>query len=280
MEINFSIKETVNKRSSVRTYKDQILSQEIKEDIQNFISSLENPFGKTVNYHFLDHEKMKTQARLGTYGMIKGAEQYIGTSINLEPLALEALGYEFEVLILYLTSKNIGTCWLGGTFDRQAFAQAMGFGENELLPIITPYGYSADKKSIKEASVRKLIKADRRKSWSRLFFENDFNNPLSKDQAGDLAFPLEMVRLGPSASNKQPWRLVIKDKACHFFEYKTPGYSDKFPYDIQRIDLGIAACHFDLAVKEKGMSGFFDYQSQPDIALPENMEYAFSWIRE
>lgn len=36
MEINFSIKETVNKRSSVRTYKDQILSQEIKEDIQNF----------------------------------------------------------------------------------------------------------------------------------------------------------------------------------------------------------------------------------------------------
>lgn len=89
-----------------------------------------------------------------------------------------------------------------------------------------------------------------------------------------------MVRLGPSASNKQPWRLVIKDKVCHFFEYKTPGYSDKFPYDIQRIDLGIAACHFDLAVKEKGMSGFFDYQSQPDIALPENMEYAFSWIRE
>ncbi len=66
---------------------------------------------------------------------------------------------------------------------------------------------------------------------------------------------MEMVRLGPSASNKQPWRILLKDAVCHFYEYKEPGYSDRFNYDIQRIDLGIAAAHFDLAVNEKGIKG-------------------------
>lgn len=87
-----------------------------------------------------------------------------------------------------------------------------------------------------------------------------------------------MVRLGPSASNKQPWRLVIQDGSCHFYEYKTPGYTDRFPYDIQRIDMGIAAAHFDFAVKEKGLRGTFNTSSQPKIDLPEHVEYVFSWI--
>jgi len=57
-------------------------------------------------------------------------------------------------------------------------------------------------------------------------------------------------------------------------------YSHMFPYDIQRIDIGIAAAHFDFSVKEKGIKGHFDTAYQPNIELPENMEYVFSWIRE
>jgi len=53
-----------------------------------------------------------------------------------------------------------------------------------------------------------------------------------------------------------------------------------FPYDIQRIDIGIAAVHFDFSVKEKGIKGHFDTAYQANIELPENMEYVFSWIRE
>jgi len=53
-----------------------------------------------------------------------------------------------------------------------------------------------------------------------------------------------------------------------------------FPYDIQRIDIGIAATYFDFSVKEKGIKGHFDTTYQADIELPENMEYVFSWIRE
>ena len=280
MKIDFSIEEAVQKRYSVRNYQKQEVDTNLKHEIEAFVGSLENPFGKKVNFHFLESKEAQNQQKLGTYGVITGAEQYIGTTIQLEPMSLEALGYEMEAVILYLAHLGLGTCWLGGTFNRKGFANAMNIGENDIFPIVTPYGYPAPKKQIKETMMRKMIQADQRKEWSSLFFKSDFQTPLSKEEANELAFALEMVRLGPSASNKQPWRIVVTEQGCHFYEYKEPNYSDRFAYDIQRIDMGIAAAHFDFAVKEKMMQGAFHTESEPDITLPENVEYAFSWIKE
>lgn len=280
MNINFSIEKSVKKRYSVRNYKEQEVELDKRKAIESFVNSLDNPFGNKVNFHYLENREMKDEDKLGTYGVIKGAMQYIGTTIKLEPMALEALGYELEAVILYLAHLELGTCWLGGTFNRKGFAKAMNIEEDEIFPIITPYGYAATKKHMKEIVMRKMIKADQRKEWNQLFYINDFQTTLTKEKAGDLEVPLEMVRLGPSASNKQPWRILIKDNACHFYEYKQPGYSDSFPYDIQRVDMGIAAAHFDFSVKEKGLKGYFDTECEPELELPHHMEYVFSWIRE
>lgn len=280
MNINFSIEEAVIKRYSVRNYLEQDIEWDKIKAIKSFIDSLDNPFGNKVNFHYLDNKDVKNKEKLGTYGVIKGANQYLGTTIKLEPMALEAVGYELEAVMLYLAHLGLGTCWLGGTFDREGFAEAMNIKEGEVFPIITPYGYASANKHEKEIEMRKMIQADYRKEWSQLFYKNDFNYSLTKEEAGDLTFSLEMVRLGPSASNKQPWRIVLKDGICHFYEYKEPGYSSYFQYDIQKIDMGIAAAHFDLSVKEKGIKGHFDTSSQPDFELPEHVEYIFSWIRE
>ncbi|RBP65323.1 putative nitroreductase [Alkalibaculum bacchi] len=280
MDIDFSIEEVVKKRYSVRNYKDVKIESEKINEIKVFIDSLDNPFGKEVDFHLFHMEDSNEKKKLGTYGVIKGAKNYIGTTIKLEPMTLEALGYEFEAVVLYLAHLGLGTCWLGGTFDRKGFAHAMNIKEGELLPIISPYGYAAEKKHIKELAMRKMIKADYRKNWNELFFMKDFNTPLSIEDAGDFAFPLEMVRLAPSASNKQPWRVVVENNVLHFYEQKEPGYSDVFPYDIQRVDLGIAAAHFDFSVKQKGIKGQFKIESPSEITLPKNIEYAFSWIKD
>lgn len=279
MDIRFSIDEAVRKRYSVRNYNGEIIEENIKEKIRLFMASLDNPFGKDVFFHFLDNEDVNKEEKLGTYGVIKGASQYIGTTIEKEDFSLEALGYELEVLMLYLSDLNIGTCWLGGTFDRKGFAKAMDIGENQLFPAITPYGYAAQKKHIKEMAMRKMIKAEQRKDWKELFFKDNFDNPISKEDAADLEFAFEMVRLGPSASNKQPWRIVLIDNTVHFYQHKEPKYSEHFPYDIQKIDMGIAAAHFELAVREKGIKGEFKYNLDPELKLPENIIYAFSWSR-
>lgn len=280
MNIHFPLEEAVVKRKSVRNYSEREIDEETMKGIVAFIEKLENPFGNKVTYHYLDKENTKNEKILGTYGVIKGATRYVGTTIKLEPLALEALGYEVETLILYLAHLDIGTCWLGGTFNRKGFSQEMNISKDDEFPVIVPYGYAAEKPHVKEKMMRKMVTADQRKDWDKLFFVDSFATSLSEEAAGELAFALKMLRLAPSASNNQPWRVVVQGDSCHFFEDKKPGYSDRFSYDIQRIDMGIAAAHFDHAMKEKGMKGNFTTNAAPDIELPENVEYVFTWRKE
>jgi nitroreductase len=280
VNIDFQVEEAVKKRYSVRNYKEEEVETGKRKGIESFVDRLDNPFDKKVSVHYLNKNEILHQQTLGTYGVIKGAMQYIGATIKAEPMTLEALGYELEAVVLYLSSLGIGTCWLGGTFNRKGFAKAMDIAQDDLFPVIMPYGYAAERKHVTESIMRAMIQADHRKKWAQLFYKNDFQSPLTKEDAGSLAFALEMVRLGPSASNKQPWRILLSDNACHFYEYKEPKYSDSFPYDIQRIDMGIAAAHFDFSVKEMGVQGHFDITCEPEIELPSNMEYVYSWIRE
>lgn len=279
MNIGFNIEETARQRYSVRTYSNQEVEKEKLERIRSFIESLDNPFGAKVNFHLLDNFDLE-ENKLGTYGIIKGAKGFIGATIKQEPLALEALGYEFEAVVLYLTSLGLGTCWLGGTFHKKDFTKVMNIPEDELFPIVSPYGYAASRKSITEFAMRTMIRAGSRKDWSLLFYKDNFDTPLTKEEAGYYGMALEAVQAGPSASNKQPWRVLYMERVFHFYEYRDPKYTEIFQYDIQRIDMGICAAHFDLAVKEKGIKGHFDINNNPGVPVSKNMEYVFSWSRE
>ena len=159
MNIDFSMEEAVKKRYSVRNYVERDIEPDKRKAIEGFIDSLDNPLGNKVKFHYLDNENIKNKEKLGTYGVIKGANQYIGTTIKLEPMSLEALGYEMEAVILYLAHLDLGTCWLGGTFDREGFADAMNIKEGEVFPIITPYGYAAANKHEMEIEMRKMIQS-------------------------------------------------------------------------------------------------------------------------
>ena len=280
MNLDFSVEQAVKERSSVRTYEERPLSAEAKEKIRGCIATLSNPFSVDVSFRLLDVKTAPNTERLGTYGVIKGAKDFIGATVFQGEFALEALGYSFEKLILYAASLHLGTCWLGGTFQRSEFAKAMDVKGGELFPAISPVGYPSAKKRLVESIVRSTAKSAQRKSWDTLFFENSFTVPLEKINAGKYTFPLEMLRLAPSASNKQPWRIVRSGNIFHFYEAKTPGYSDRFTYDIQRLDIGISACHFHLAALERDLTGKFEKLPEPKIAMPEHTEYVFSWVPE
>ncbi len=165
MAIDFPIEETIIKRHSVRNYTDESIDVAKIRAIERFVDSMDNPFGKEVLFHYLDTDGLADQQKLGTYGVIKGAKHFIGASIKREPMALVALGYELEMIILYLTYLGIDSCWLGGTFNRKGFSKAMDIADDELFPAITPYGYSAPRMHLTETLMRKMIRADHRKPW-------------------------------------------------------------------------------------------------------------------
>lgn len=47
--------------------------------------------------------------QLGTYGTIKGAKDFLAITVKDEHFAMEAVGYQFENLVLYATYMDIGT---------------------------------------------------------------------------------------------------------------------------------------------------------------------------
>ena len=277
MNVDFPVEKTVMDRSSVRTYENRGFSTNEKDQLNTYIDNLTNPFSIDVTFRLLEKTASADGEKLGTYGVIKGAENYIGASAADKELALEALGYSFENLILYATSLGLGTCWLGGTFNRSGFAAAMNLKEGDLFPCISPVGYPTGKKRTLESVMRWVAKSGQRKEWNELFFKQEFSQPLTKVEAGDFAFPLEMVRLAPSAVNKQPWRIVQDKDTYHFYLTRTLK-KDNEKIDLQRVDIGIAACHFHLAALEKRLPGKFQKLVEPEIKSTDQVQYIFSWI--
>jgi nitroreductase len=197
--------------------------------------------------------------------------------------ALEDYGYRLEIAVLQAADLDLGTCWLGGTFTRSSFSQLIQLQPGEILPAVIAVGAPAGQRSRIESAIRAQAQSDNRLAWDSQFFEGSFDRPLSRDSAGAFAETLEMVRLAPSASNKQPWRVVHAGGAWHFYRRRTPGYRDGLitrllgVADMQRIDLGIAMAHFELAAREAGLPGEW-CAADPGIPLPDGLtEYLVSW---
>lgn len=286
MKYNRSVIENMRGRQSVRTYDGKSLSDADVNTIVAFINEEANltaPFGGKGKIDYIQVAKNVTDKgiKLGTYGFIKNPVGYlIGTAKN-EKYALVEYAYIFHRLVLLATELGVGTCWMGGTFNRNSFEKEIPLGEGEFIPCITPLGYPKEKQRVFDKALRFVVKADNKKAWEKLFYDTSFNAPLRKEHAADWETPIEMVRLGPSASNKQPWRLVLSEdrQACHFYIEHTPNYSSSLGYDMQLLDMGIAMCQFELACEELNINGDWLVEDPNLTELNEHTEYIVSWRR-
>jgi len=276
MKLNIPIEETIKKRVSTRTYDSKKLTNTDKEKLVNEISQLKNPFGADVRVHFIERDTVSNGEKLGTYGVIKGANTFLGVTTDKTELGLVAAGYQFENLVLIATNMGLATVWLAATFSRDQFEKAMDIKKDELFPAISPIGYATGKKSITESIMRKTIKSDKRKPWEEIFFQDIYGNTLSKKDANEYVKALEMLRLAPSATNAQPWRVVKKQDAYHFFETHKSNASDEDKM-IKKVDLGIALSHFHQTALENGLTGNFEKKKGIKIDVPDNTNYIISW---
>ena len=264
-----TIKDLIQERKSVRTYDGKPLSEEDRENLSLYLSELENPFGGTVEFRFLDAKENKLSSPV-----VVGAELFVAAKALRGPEAELACGYCFEALCLYARALGIGTVMLAGTLSRKTFEEAMELAENEVMPIASPVGYPAQKRSLREKLMRRAIKADERLPFETLFFANTFNEILTPAEAGKFANALEMVRLAPSAVNKQPWRVLVCGDTVHFFKKCAKHTHEGF--DLQKVDLGIALANFDLTLREEGVGGQF-FTLVPPPAADEGLEYIVSY---
>jgi nitroreductase len=280
MEIETSYIELIKKRQSKRKFLNKDLDadqiKKINTIIQNYTTG---PFGNKVEFQLIEKKiaKENHKVKLGTYGFISGARYFIVGQVKNRAYANEDYGFLLENIILQLTAMDLGTCWLGGTFSRADISEILSTDSEMIIPAITPVGIPTDSYSIKESIIRWGAKSDSRKEWGEIFFADSFNKSLLSKDAGIYNEALEMLRLAPSASNKQPWRILKSEDAFHFYLKRTQGYNKMGKgTDLQKLDMGIAMSHFELACKELKLQGEWTNMN-PEITSSEIDEYCVTW---
>lgn len=273
--------DAIRQRFSTRTYLDRPIEENTRNRLLDAIRSEgPGPFGHTTRFELVDltnPEGRETRAA-GTYGVIKGARQFIVAVTGRGEKSMEDLGYCFERIVLKATSLGLATCWMAGTLTRRAFARVVHATNDEIVPAICPVGYANPKRTARDGFFRFIAQSHKRKPWTDLFFDGTVGTPLNRQTLNHYAIPLEAVRLAPSASNRQPWRIVRESGTdiYHFYLKRTKGYGQVIrEFKIQNIDMGIAMCHFGLAAIETGLTGEWqDMRPGPD---GRDMEYVVTW---
>lgn len=278
------IEDIIRSRYSCRSYNGQPFSEDDRRALNELAAERHTgPFGGGARFILVaagssDGGELKG---LGTYGFIRNPAAFLIGVIDREKMNLEDFGYLTETLILRATEIGIGTCWLGGSFNKSSFVSRASLSESEMIPAVVAAGYAADKKTLTDRVIRRAAGSDNRKQGSELFFERGMS-PLLIEPGSGYGTALEMVRLAPSASNKQPWRIIRDgDSRFHFFLERTPGYykrnSSVVNADLQRVDMGIAMCHFELYAKDKKLQGEWSVEKPVAIKTPASFEYTVSW---
>lgn len=276
-----TLNDAIKKRVSCRTYSDKPIEENIWQQLESILSAVhEGPFGNKPKFKLISMEGISPAQwkKMGTYGTIRGARNFVAGIISPGPMAMEDYGYCMETVILEVTALGLGTCWLGGTFQSGAFAYAAGLQKGELMPTITPVGYPADEKTLTEKIMRRFAGSDKRKPWSDIFFIDNFSHTLPENSAGICREALENLRLAPSASNKQPWRVLYdsKDNVFHFFVERSRQYKMLGISHLQDIDLGIAMSHFEITARELTLPGKWEVMT--NAPNENNLEYIVSWL--
>ncbi len=286
MKFNSKIHKLIHQRYSCRTYDHTILSADDLKILHNAAELCQiGPFDNRIRIKIISstQETKEELGRLGTYGFIKNPTGFIIIAAYDLPGAMEDVGYLIETLILKATDLGIGTCWLGGTFTKSRFTRSIELNDSETIPAVISIGYPLNRQALMDRISRIYAGADRRLPWQKIFYQDSFDHPLSHSQAGQFQEPLELVRLAPSASNKQPWRVVQEKNQYHFYLERTKNYPAPIfnkilkLADLQRIDIGIAMSHFELSLSDLGFVGEWA-QADPGLSAQNiGKEYIITW---
>lgn len=259
-----NIIELIKERRSVRSFNGELLTPEMERNLHEAIKESYDPFGGQVTIRLKAFD-MRAGYKPSTYGMIKGATNFFLLGIGADEASALSAGFKFEQVVLKAREMGLGTCWIAGTFKGSDFNRGEVWPDGEELKIICPVG-EPDKPRMLEKLGRMAMGSDKRKPFGELFFTDEFRKPLSPDSHFGEA--LEMLRLAPSSTNSQPWRVLVDGNTVHFY------YKPKSSVSV--LDCGIGMAHFYLTEEYLGRKGsFFKAESAP--TAPEDWKYLYSF---
>ena len=211
-------------RKSVRKYRSEPLPPDAMFDLQRHVKELE-PLLPDIPFAF---EVLTGEQPTGKF-VVQAPQYLLFYSKPDEPGAWENCGYLLEQFSLLFTSLGIGSCFLGSAKPPASMMQSNGLSYLSMLAFGLP-----------EGSVTRERAAFKRKPVEEV------------TDVAEEAELLESVRLAPSAVNSQPWLVTGVRGDLLFCRRKPPFIGRKHMNLVNRIDMGIALCHFRLAAAMAG----------------------------
>ena len=222
--------EAIGSRHSVRKYSDREVPERLRAQILAYFEKTSRLNDRIrTELEILDNTKKKAEVK----GLWKtDAPYYLAFYSEPEEGFERNAGYIMEQLILYMTVKGLGTCYLGGRRVKQTVKNG------KRLVMIAAFGWP-EGKLYRESPLAKRL-------------------PLNelcvfKEEAGEqIKTVLKAARLAPSAFNAQPWRFIVYSDRIYVFAKKS-----RFPLNaseaMKDFSIGIMLSHIMLAAEELWM---------------------------
>lgn len=223
-----NIFEAIFNRRSVRKYVMEPLETELLNQIAKMMENVSVLDGSCrVEFDIIENLGKKSLAK----GLLKAdAPYYLAVYCEDTPSAYRSAGYAAEQLVLYLTTKEIGTCYLGsakiGPKEKNGLRQflVISFGRAEGV------------------LYRDMEEAHRLPLATLCTY---------KDEPGEyLKKILKAARMAPSSMNSQPWRFIVYADRVYVFMKKEAIPQPKMFTFMRHFDMGIMLCHIMLAAEE------------------------------
>jgi len=224
-------------RQSCRRYSLEKLNQNLLDNINDKLDDLNTIHNTNLNINLVEKYDINSMldGYIGNIGKID-APYYLILSNEETKKGYIDTGYSGELVLLYLKSLGLGSCWIGANFSSEKIKKQFGIS-NKVLSLISfgkPNG-----------------NLDRDPSNAK---RKDISDILINQEIQEKFQPIiETIRLAPSAINNQPWRVLI-DKRDISLYLANPNVVKKIVLkNLNYIDMGIAIKQLEIALN------YFEY---------------------
>lgn len=223
-----TLMEAVDARRSRRKYLTTPIDPAAVEKLQTLISQYNQDAGPTM--HFVLDDGSAFSGFRKSYGMFTGVRNYIGLIDNPKDAnQKEKLGYYGELIVLAATMLGLGTCWVGGSFDRKSCPFRLGEGES--IACVIALGNPAPQLGFREKFISGITHRKVKKA-------GDMFTALGEVPDWFMA-GMRSVEKAPSAVMRQPVKFTYDNSVV---TASVPDISDTG----MALDLGIAKAHFEI----------------------------------
>lgn len=219
--------EAIGNRHSVRKYADREVPDRLCGQIFSYFEKTSRLNDRIrTELEILDNTKKKIEIR----GLWKvDAPYYLAFYSEPEEGYERNAGYMMEQLILYMTVKGLGTCYLGGARLKQQSKNGRH------LVMLVAFGWP-EGKLYRESPLAKRLPLN--------------ELCIFKEEAGEhIKTVLKAARLAPSAFNSQPWRFIVYADRIYVFARKGK-FSLSAASAMKDFSIGVMLSHIMLAAEE------------------------------